>query len=244
MTTPGDPVGSLGDILIRDHRDHVRHVSTLVGHGGSLPARSHPRYLPSVAFLLSVILGFTFGGADQYLGSRTATLGAWASTAAQVSAPWLVLPFVIGVTQRRARRAAVLGLVGTMSALVGYFAMTYGPIEIAVWTFDRFTTGMVAVTTSGYNPLYILSGLLTVPLFGFLGQRWRVRRSWVSASIVAGALCLEPLARWAAGRLMPPTPVWTVEVATGAACAALFASTLIALRHSRALAPPQVVSGD
>jgi Family of unknown function (DUF6518) len=191
-----------------------------------------------------VTLGLIFGAADQYLGSRTATLGAWASTAAQMSAPWLVLPFLIGVTQQRARRAAVLGLVGTASALVGYFAMTYSPIEIPVWTFERFTTGMVAVTTSGYNPLYILSGLLTGPLFGLLGQRWRVRRSLVSASIVAGALCLEPLVRWAAGQLMPPAPVWTVEVATGAVLAALFAFTLMAWRHSRPPVPPQPISGN
>ena len=187
-----------------------------------------------MAFLLAAILGFAFGAADQYLGSMS-WLGAWASTAAQMSAPWLILPFAVGITQQRARRAAALGLVVTVSALLGYFAMTYSPMEIHPWTLGRFTSGMVAVTTRGwYNPLYILGGLVTGPLFGFLGQRWRVRRSLISAAIVAGALCLEPLVRLAAGQLMPPAPVWTAEVASGAVVAALFALTLMTWRRTRA----------
>lgn len=195
-----------------------------------------------MAFLLAAILGFAFGAADQYLGSMS-WLGPWAATAAQMSAPWLVVPFLIGITQQRARRAAVLGLVITASALLGYFAMTYSPMEIHPWSFDRFLTGMVAVTTRGwYNPLYILGGLVTGPLFGLLGQRWRIRRSLLSAVIVAGALCLEPLARWAAGQLMRPAPVWTAEVALGAVVAALFAYA--SRRRTRAPVPPQALPGN
>jgi hypothetical protein len=168
-------------------------------------------------------------------------LGAWAATAAQVSAPWLVLPFLLGRTQQHARRAAVLGLVVTVSALFGYFAMTYSPMEIHPWTFGRFTTGMIAVTTRGwYNPVYILGGLVTGPLFGFLGQRWRVGRSWVSAAFVAGALCLEPVARWGAGQLMPPAPVWTVEVVSGVVVAVLFAYGLFTWRRANERSAPRI----
>jgi hypothetical protein len=184
-----------------------------------------------MAYLLAALLGLAFGAADQQLGTLTAELGPWTSTAAQMSAPWLVLPFVMGLTQQRSRRAAVLGLVVTASALVGYFAMTYSPVEIHPWTFDRFTTGFVAVTTTGYNPLYIFGGLVTGPLFGLLGHRWRLRRSWVSAAMVTGVLCLEPLARFAAGQLMPPAPVWVAEVALGAVVAVLFVHALMAQRR-------------
>jgi hypothetical protein len=191
-----------------------------------------------VIFLVATLIGLALGAADQFLGSRSVTLGAWAATAAQVSAPWLIVPFVFGVTQPRARKAAVLGLVVTLSALLGYFAMTYSPIEIHPWTFDRFTTGMVAITTRGwYNPVYILGGLVTGPLFGFLGQRWRVRRSWISATLVAGALCLEPVARWAVGQLMPPAHVWGVEVALGTVAAAMFAYALMTWRRMDRVPP-------
>jgi hypothetical protein len=184
-----------------------------------------------MAYLVAVILGLAFGAGDQYLGTML-WLGPWTATAAQVSAPWLLLPFVAGMTQERARRAAVLGLVVTVSALLGYFAMTYSPMEVHPWSLGRFTQGMVAVTTTGYNPAYILVGLVTGPLFGLLGQRWRVRRWWVSAAIVAGALCLEPVARWVSGQLMPPAPVWTVEVVSGAVVAIVFASSLLTWRRA------------
>ena len=54
------------------------------------------RYRCSVIFLIGVIVGLAFGAGDQFLGSRSITLGLWASTAAQVSAVWLVLPFPPG----------------------------------------------------------------------------------------------------------------------------------------------------
>jgi len=44
---------------------------------------------------------------------------------------------------------------------------------------------------------------VTGPLYGFLGQRWRTRRAWISAALVAGALCLEPFVLTAAGRTFP-----------------------------------------
>ncbi len=199
---------------------------------GRPQVRPTKRYRSSVAFLFAVIFGLVFGASVQYLGSMS-WLGSWTATAAQMSAPWLILPFVFGITQQRRWRAAALGLSVTFSALLGYWAMTYSPMEIHPWTFDRFASGMVAVTTRGwFNPVVILGGLVMGPLFGLLGQGWRVRRSLLSAAVVAGAFCLEPLARRAAGQLMPPAPVWTVEVTTGALVAALFVYALLDSRHA------------
>ena len=173
-------------------------------------------------YLVVAVVCLAFGGLVQQLGSASVWLGAWTATAAQVSAPWLVLPFVIGMTQRSHRRAAVLGLVGTMAALVGYFAMTYSPLEIHPWTLHGFTTGFVAVATSGYNPAYVVGGILTAPVFGWLGHRWRTERSPLAAAAIVGVLCLEPLARAATGQLADPASVWVGEVALGLAVAAAF----------------------
>ena len=82
----------------------------------------------------------------------------------------------------------------------------------------------------GGNVTWVVAGLVTGPLYGLLGQRWRVRRSWISAVLVTGALLLEPVARDAVGQLASPGMVWTVEVAVGVAAAVAFA---IALTHRR-----------
>jgi hypothetical protein len=175
-----------------------------------------------VKFVAVAILGLAFGAAVQQLGAASVTFGAWSATAAQVSAPWLILPFVIGCTQRLARSAALLGLVVTVSALFGYFAMTYSPVEIHPWSLDRFRSGLVAVTTTGYNPLYIVGGVLTAPLFGWLGLRWSVSRSWITAAVVPALLCLEPAARWATGQLRGSGRVWVAEVVSGIVVAGFF----------------------
>jgi hypothetical protein len=93
----------------------------------------------SGVFVAAIVVGFAFGAADQYLGSRSATLGPW----------------------------------------------------------------VVAVSLAS-------------------AQRWRSDRSWLSAALVAGALCLEPLARWLTGRLLPPVSVWAVEIAAGVVLALCF----------------------
>jgi hypothetical protein len=75
--------------------------------------RGHRRILALVAYFVAAAVGLAFGAADQYLGSRSA-LGPWAWTVSGMSAPWLVLPFVVGMTQERGRRAMALGLVVTL----------------------------------------------------------------------------------------------------------------------------------
>jgi hypothetical protein len=187
-----------------------------------------------VAIFLAVLAGLAFGAGDQYLGSMS-WLGPWAATAAQVSAPWLILPFLAGMSQERSRRAVLLGSVATVAALVGYFAMTYSPMEVPGWTIHRFATGVVAVATSGYNPAYILGGIATGPIFGLLGQRWRVRRWWVSAALASGALCLEPAVRLLTGQLpYAGHRVWWIEVGFGTLAAALFAVAIVSSQRATA----------
>jgi hypothetical protein len=183
-----------------------------------------------MTYIVTILVGFAFGALDQYLGSRSA-LGAWASAVSLMSAPWILLPFAVGWTQVRSRRAMTLGLIVTMSALAGYFVMTYSPLEGV--PIARFWSGEVAVVTSGYNPIYIVVGAVTGPLFAFLGYRWRLDRWWVSALAVVTALCLEPVARRTTGQLLTPGLVWAAEAATGLVAAALF---VLARRSARQIA--------
>ena len=182
-----------------------------------------------MAYVAAIVAGLVFGAVDQFLG--TIHFGPWGWTVSGMSAPWLILPFVAGMTQERRRRAMALGLVATMAALAGYFAMSNSPMEGA--PLDRFFDRVVTMVSTGYNPLWIVAGLVTGPLYGFLGHRWRVARSWMSAALVTSALCLEPLARKAAGMLSGPPLVWGAEVVIGAAAAVLFAFMIATSRRAR-----------
>jgi hypothetical protein len=150
-----------------------------------------------------------FGGADQYLGSLSAH--PWGADVSLLSAPWLVLAFLAGWTQRESKRAALLGLACTASALVGYGLMTLSPVENA-----HLTVQSVAALVRSESPV-IVGGLFTGPLFGWLGNRWRNDRAWLGALAAAAAVCLEPLARDSTGHAIKFRTVWAAEVVVGLA---------------------------
>jgi len=167
---------------------------------------------------LALVLSAAFGAGDQYLGSLTGSghvwAAGWSSDISLLSAPWLVLPFVAGATQREPRRAALLGLACTYAALLGYGLMTLSPIEhahITVATVRGFFISERSV---------LIGGIVTGPLFGWFGQQWRTKRAVAGALITAAALCLEPLARRATIDPIQYRDVWLAEVTAGLAFAA------------------------
>jgi hypothetical protein len=172
-----------------------------------------------MAFLAIVIGGLVFGAGDQYLGTIHAVnaMGWWSTSVSLLSAPWVILPFLVGAMQGRSRRAAIDGLVVTLSALAGYFAMTLSPMEGVHFSLVSLR-GLL-----GTNQLNEIGGLVFGPLFGWLGYRWHTRRSWLAAALVTGALCLEPIAVTVAGRNVGRSGfVWAFEIVVGVAVGTWF----------------------
>lgn len=170
-----------------------------------------------------------FGAIDQYLGTVRflVEFGRWPSTASQVSATWLLLPFLAGCTQRSARSAAAIGAVSTQVGLTSYVLMTVSPFEgVALGAAPAAAAAMTAANMS-----WVVLGILTGPLYGWLGYRWRTARSAVAAALVIGALCLEPMARAAVGQRDDPAVVWEVEIAIGCAAAVAFAAMILSGRR-------------
>jgi Family of unknown function (DUF6518) len=179
-----------------------------------------------VIVALALVLSAAFGAGDQYLGSLTGSghtwAAGWSSDVSLLSAPWLVLPFVAGATQRVPRRAALLGLACTYAALLGYGLMTLSPVEHAHFT---------AATIRGFfvsERSVLVGGIVTGPLFGWFGQQWRTRRALAGALVTAAALCLEPLARRVTIDPIRHRDVWLAEVAVGLGLAA----AVLARRYS------------
>jgi hypothetical protein len=167
-----------------------------------------------VVVIIALVLSAAFGAGDQYLGSMS--WHPWAADVSLLSAPWIVLAFLAGCTQREPRRAALVGLACTAAALVGYGVMTLSPVENAVLT-GRSVAGLVQS-----EGRVIVGALLTGPLFGWLGCRWRTRGDWLAAVATASLLCLEPLARIPAGEAIRFRAVWAAEVAAGLVLALAF----------------------
>lgn len=187
-------------------------------------ASNHPFFVFWVALhsrgmgvVLVLMVSTAFGAADQYLGSLTGSGHAWAagwsSDVSALSAPWLLLPLIAGATQREPRRAALLGLACTYAALVGYGLMTLSPLEHAHVTVATVRGFLISEREA------LIGGIVTGPLFGWFGQRWRTRRALLGALVVAGALCLEPLARRASVSPIRFRDVSLAEIVTGLALA-------------------------
>jgi hypothetical protein len=142
-----------------------------------------------------------------------------------LSAPWLLLPFIAGAAagERRVARAALVGVLVSLVALAGFylantFVLGLGPHS---WLQD------VRLTFAGgrYFQLALLSG----PVFGALGGLWQRSASTLLGVLVAALLALEPfvwLGYERAGHAIytSDSAVWAVEVAVGVGAAALAAT--------------------
>lgn len=178
------------------------------------------RWNTAAVVLVMLAVCAALGAADQYVGSLSRFWSAaWEVPA--LSAPWLLLPFAVGVVQRDWRRAALVGWLATLAALVGYGLMVISPVEHAHFTFAAF----VAFVRS--NRLWFAGAALSGPLFGCVGRWWAVSRAWPAAAVTAGAVLLEPLFHPVANRALPVGdvplgPVTGAEFAIGVALAGWF----------------------
>jgi hypothetical protein len=140
--------------------------------------------------VLVLLAAVVFGAVDQWIGGRYSPL---LTAVSGMSAPWLLLPFLVGACQQERRPAAVLGLAASWLAVGAYVLMIISPMEGA-----RFTGSAVASTTAS-QWMWFTGGLLSGPVYGLLGHYWRARRSWAAALVATLPLVLEPGARWLAG---------------------------------------------
>ena len=119
-----------------------------------------------------------------------------------VSTPWLLVPFLAGTRSRKAGAGALLGLAATMFALFGFYLLTSLVVDLGHHGIIRDLGREL-----GANRIYLVSGILSGPLFGALGAWWRTTRS-LRASVVAGALMVgEPIVMAVVGVLSPVTLV-------------------------------------
>jgi len=189
----------------------------------SVVARSD-RKIGVTAVALIALAGLAFGAGDQYLGS----LSAWpvATAISLMSAPWLLIAFFAGCAQRRLSVGALVGLIVSMTALMGYCVMSVTPLEGV-----NLGAGPQALISSvlaqGHT---FLCALVTGPVFGYLGAAWRDRKFIVSAILAGAVLIGEPVVR-AFNLESGPAVAFVAEMLAGLTLATYFALHLARARH-------------
>ena len=164
---------------------------------------------PATAVIIALIAAAVFGAVDQYLGTLRS---AFLTEVSGMSAPWLLVPFLAGAAQPGQRRAALVGLTATWLSVLAYVVMIVSPMEgthlgsrpaglIGSW--NQLSPGLMLATLAS-QWLWFAGGLFTGPIYGWLGYRWRVRRSWAAALLAVLPPLLEPAVRWLGARLAPP----------------------------------------
>ena len=140
------------------------------------------RSTPLLFLLLGLMFGVTaalFKGEDW--GVRTIV--------GNLSAPWLVLPFVAGWSRRSFAAAAALGAATSVLSVVGFYVCY------------ALVFSLVNSHTVSTDVAVLVGGLVTGPVCGALGYWWRARRSLAAGLAVGAAFLVEPLAQLALGRV-------------------------------------------
>lgn len=165
-----------------------------------LPAEVAARSDRAALVVIVLVAAFAFGAIDQLIPwaiSKSSHVGLdmFAVQVSKMSAPWLLVPFLAGAWQSGRLRAAMLGLAATWLAVLAYVVMIVSPMEGV-----HLTPRTFAFSLASQWP-WFAGGLITGPLYGWLGQLWRTRRSAVAALLAALPVLLEPAALWLSSRL-------------------------------------------
>jgi hypothetical protein len=176
--------------------------------------------------VVAALVGLIFGAGDQALGSLTPISWTWNYQVAEVSATWLVLPFVVGMYQRSASRAAAAGAVSALTAVAAYCAMILSPVEGV-----HLTRPLMQLVDTVYSQWpWFLWAAFVAPLYGLLGRKWRAERSLISSVALVGTFILEPVVRALAGMTLPNESISIAEISCGILLACAFGVVLVRAR--------------
>lgn len=155
--------------------------------------------------LVSAVLAVAFGVVDGVLWSGENSTAFWLDN---ISSCYLLLAFLAGwaITARQAPvwTGPICGLMVTVSALAGFYG----------WQMHHLSLSTSGVQTGLLR--YGAGGVVSGPVFGFLGALWARRRAWYAIATVGVAFLVEPLA-WKVhdGFQLMPADVQSVEFTVG-----------------------------
>ena len=191
-----------------------------------------PDYTPHVRSRIFAALLITLGAA--LFGYLMARLPAPDVPSAfwigNLSAPWAVLAFLAGWSQRRPAPAMLAAVLAEVACVVGFYdlpgmltSFCKGmPLEYCLGAPQGSSPIWLELTLlqmwlRGSAGQWLIAGVGAGVVYGYLGAWWGRTRSLVPAALLVLPFLVEPLA-WQAysGYLKGPTIVWLCEALVGA----------------------------
>ncbi|MCW2965510.1 MAG: hypothetical protein JWO17_2762 [Actinomycetia bacterium] len=173
--------------------------------------------------LLVLLAGLAFGVAvavikGQDTGARDA-LG-------NMSAPWVVVPFLAGARYSSVWRATLVGIAATLAALLGFYVAEAAILDLG--SHPWYTDLQLTLRAGRYWATW---GFLSGAVYGALGGIWASRRIAAALAAVGLAFICEPLivlvlsraGIWGGAGLLEHRWIWISEVLSGLACIAFVA---------------------
>jgi hypothetical protein len=135
-----------------------------------------------------------------------------------LSAPWIVIPFLAATRCSSIWRATLVGIATTLASLLGFYVAEAAILDLGPhpWYIDlKLTAGSVNI----YEKFGVFSGAL----YGALGGLWATRRSVLAAAAVGLAFVCEPAITlvtsraglWGGGGLLDYPWLWVAEILIG-----------------------------
>lgn len=152
-----------------------------------------------------------------------------------ISAPWVLVPFLAGTFYSQARQAALVGIATTLAAFFGFYLA-----EAAILDLGEHPWYVDLKLTLGSGHVYEIWGVPTGALYGGLGWLWASRSLAIAPVGVGLAFISEPLivltlmraGIWGGGGLLDHPWLWVTEVVIGMGCIA-FGVTMAQARSPR-----------
>ena len=195
----------------------------------------------NVRLMVGVLTGLTFGRVMSLIPSPHSSSIFWIGN---LCAPWLVIAFAAGASQRTAPRAALGGLLAESSCVFGFYAsfLFHGPTALGLPPNTSLQDFVIPALTHWlrFIAFWLVVATASGTVYGLLGHGWRRSAPVVTGLAVGLPFIAEP-GLWTLRdhQFKGPWSIWALEVVFG-----LLLTAILILRSVKLKAGAPAAKGE
>ncbi len=172
---------------------------------------------------LGVLVGLTFGRLMSLIPSPHEYNVFWVGN---LCAPWLLIAFCTGLSQRSAPRAAIAGLLAESACVVGFYSsfLFHGPTALGLPRDTPLSQYLLPAVTGWLHfiSFWLVIAVGSGTVYGLLGLLWRRSAHLITGLAIGLPFVAEP-GLWTLRdhQLKGPLGLWAIEVSFGLALAGM-----------------------